>query len=255
LLNVFSRLRPTGPVAFKLVKKLFCFTTNKGVSLAKNKWEGFVIPSSLSLWAIHPFLGREASVTHFHFSCDIVRRVIILAGLGFALVVLSGPLIAILSIILSAAFVILIFAFLGFLAWGFFQAIVNGPHAAWKSVGEFPRLAGAGLRRIGGTFKRTLALPPQIGRRALDVVGNIIRGTWRITRSTTSIAVEIGLMTVTGFLVGEVVELAFGAHSHDPGLPIPFHALLGSLFGVLVGIAMVAMGKRSAKSQTSAGIS
>src|SRR5947209_3853680 len=82
----------------------------------------------------------------------ILRQVCFLALLGVGVVFLSGPLLAVLSVVVTVGAVVLAFALVGFLVWTMFRTLVLGQQVAWNGayglgqhVGHFLRQTTVGL--------------------------------------------------------------------------------------------------------------
>src|SRR5205823_578365 len=81
-----------------------------------------------------------------------LRQIALLALLGFAIVTLSGPLVAVASVVLSLALGILSFALVGFLILAIVRALYRGQRAAWEGVCQVCQNLG----RIGQRLLHTL---------------------------------------------------------------------------------------------------
>jgi hypothetical protein len=89
--------------------------------------------------AIHTSVEGDGAVNSQPTLFVALKNLGLFALLGFAVVLLAGPIIGVLSVLLSVGAVVLLFAVVGFLVWGAFQAAVKGPEAAMnglKDVGE-----------------------------------------------------------------------------------------------------------------------
>jgi hypothetical protein len=75
--------------------------------------------------------------------------VVCLALLGLLLVVLAGPILAILGTVLA-------FAFVGFLVWGLYRAIAVGKSYAWLSVSEASLRGGRATAEAGKWLGETM---------------------------------------------------------------------------------------------------
>jgi hypothetical protein len=182
-----------------------------------------------------------------------VRQVALLALLGFAVVTLSGPLVAVASVVLSLAVGILAFALVGFLIVAVFRALYRGQRAAWEGLCQ----AGQSLGRIGQRFLRTsFRLVTFPFRVAAYVVAGILYVAWLVLRKVW-IAVrflgEISLMTLTGVLVGVVMAITTGAPNRDLDTLIVMDALAGGLIAAVAGCALIWREKRAA-ARTSNGL-
>src|SRR5216684_3311552 len=87
------------------------------------------------------------------------RKIGWLALLGFGVIVLSGPLLAVLSVLLSVGAVVLCFALVGFMVWSIFQFAIHGQEAASESIQAMSQNATRVIGKFGQTTARILAFP------------------------------------------------------------------------------------------------
>lgn len=155
-----------------------------------------------------------------------LRTVGLLALLGIATVFLSGPILAVASVVLSVALVICLFALIGLLVWAPFYALYAGGDAAVHKVGQMGRALGLGLAHAGRASMRAVALPP--------------RAAWWLARQTGRLgraAGEVGLVGLSGAGFGALIGLAMAMTQHlDPGTVVPTNALVGGAIAALVGL-------------------
>jgi hypothetical protein len=185
---------------------------------------------------------------------DILRKISLLALLGFCAITLSGPLLAILGVLLSFGMVILSFALVGLLVWFVVRALYVGHRAAWEGVREL----GEGLGRVGGQFARllgrVLAFPVRLARGTVAGIWHAARFIARTSWSTAKFVGEISLVGVTGVLVGAVVGAVIGAQNHELEAAIVSNAVIGGLIGTAAGIAMTFLEKKSSVRQPTQGL-
>ena len=181
---------------------------------------------------------------------DLLRKVFLLALLGLAAVLLVGPVIAILSVAFSLVLVVAPFAFIGFIVWLMIQVAVGRYRLAWDSVRQVGRNVADTVQHAGHRAAQILQAPSRLAREIGLRAANLAGGLWRLARTGTRVVGEVLLITVVGLLVGGGVDLLFGPSRHDPGLLIPWNALLGGALGCLAGIAMAVLERRRAHGLT-----
>jgi hypothetical protein len=173
-----------------------------------------------------------------------IRKLALLALIGFAVVILSGPLLAIVSVVFSIALVLLVFAFVGLLVVGAVQILLGRQFIDWQNVHDLKNATGKTFHHFRGAFGWVLALPKGIGIGLAMAVQKVSGFLWNTAKATVRIAGEITLMTVIGGIVGMAWEGINGPIHQDPGFPIPLNAILGGMIGALVGMGMVILGIR-----------
>jgi hypothetical protein len=181
-----------------------------------------------------------------------VQKVILLALLGFGVIMLGGPLLALISVVLSLGLVILCFALVGFVVWSLIQLIFFGNRVAWEAIPEAGRRLGqawlSGARKCG----QVLAVPLRLVSRA---VGGILAGAgfaWRKSWAVAGPVAEIALVTLTGVLVGALVGAMTGAPNNHR-VTVPTNALLGGAIAAVAGITMTVRERRALVRQPSKG--
>ena len=177
---------------------------------------------------------------------ELLRKVVLLALLGLAAVILVGPVIAILSVAFSLVLVVAPFAFIGFIVWIMIQVAAGRQRLAWDNVRQVGRTVVDTVQHISHRAAQVLQAPGRLGREIGIRTAQLAAGLWRLARTGTRVIGEVLLITVVGLLVGGGVDLLFGPPRHDPGLLIPWNALLGGALGCLAGIAMAVLERRRA---------
>jgi hypothetical protein len=178
-------------------------------------------------------------------TCGVVRKIGLLALLGFGVVILSGPILAILSIAISFGAVVLGFALVGFLVWSFFQFLIYGRQAAWDNMQAFGANAAQAAGSIGRTTGRVLAFPIRI---LAVVVGGILlaagfllKQVWHLLGFLSRTAV----LCVLGVFLGLIVGLIAGVANHNMDVAIPTNALIGGGVAVMVSVLLTIFEKRN----------
>jgi hypothetical protein len=161
-----------------------------------------------------------------------------LALLGFAVLVLAGPVIGIIGALLP-------FVLVGFVAWCGFQLISSGPQATWRAL----RHAGGVL--AGATIKtaqfcnRAVAFPARTTVRAMQGSKQLAVKAWRGMTKSAKVGVEGSIVTLSGAAVGALVGLVASWQTHEPyDLAIPPDALMGAVMAAGVWVAMTVAARR-----------
>jgi hypothetical protein len=144
-------------------------------------------------------------------SAHILRHVVLWTLIGFGVLVLSGPIIAIVGTLLP-------FALVGLLIWLVVRAIMLGP----LMVG----------RIIGRTVHAVLAVPRWAGRTAFHGVRRVGQAGW----STVSFVGSILLPAFAGALVGAMLGLIGGMEHNDADVRVPAGAVIGAGIGLVAGV-------------------
>jgi hypothetical protein len=167
-------------------------------------------------------------------TCGVVRKIGLLALLGFGVIVLSGPILAILSIVLSFAAVVLGFAFVGFLVWGSFQFLIYGRQMAWENMQAFGTNTAHALGSIFRTASRVVAFPVRVLAfmvgGILFAAGFLLRQIWLLLGFLSRTALLVAMGVLLGLIVGAIV----GTANHNLDVALPTNALMGG------GVALVA---------------
>lgn len=139
----------------------------------------------------------------------VVRQLAIITLVGFLVVTLSGP-------VLALAGVLLPFALVGGVVWVLFKAITLGPKVALGMAGSL----------IRGTFNVVAFIPRQL----IGAVGFVL------TKAGSAVRVVGGAMAplVLGALVGGILGAVGGSQHNDPEIRIPVGLALGAGVGLLI---------------------
>jgi hypothetical protein len=184
----------------------------------------------------------------------LVRRIILLAILGFGVVMLGGPILAVISVVFSFGLVVLFFALVGFVVWSLIQAACFGNRVAWEAVPETAKKLGQMAIHWAGRCGQTLAGPFRFAIRVAERVGLVARGAWTRGWRAARLVGEISLVTLTGVLVGGLLGVIMGAQNHNPpDVAVNTNALLGGAIAAVAGVAMTVRERRATRSQPSNG--
>ena len=173
------------------------------------------------------------------------RKIGWLALLGFGVLVLSGPILAVVSVLLSVGAVVLGFALVGFMVWSIFQFAIHGQEAASQSIQAMSQNATRAIGKFGQMTARILAFPfkviVRVGDGLLAVVWFMTLRFWLLARFLGKTSV----LTATGVLVGVAAGVLAGTAHHNMDVTVPINALIGGVVGTLVGGALILMERKS----------
>src|SRR5207248_7552543 len=159
----------------------------------------------------------------------VFRKIGWLALLGFGVIVLSGPILAVLSVHLSVGAVIFCFALLGFIVWSVFQFAIHVQEAASERIQAMSRHATQALGRFAQTCARIIAFPFKIVVRVGDA---LLAAVWFVMlRFFLAIRFmgKTSVLTVTGLLVGAVIGVWFGMANQNLDVTVPVNAAIGGV--------------------------
>jgi hypothetical protein len=162
----------------------------------------------------------------------VVRKFAFLAFLGFLVIVLSGPVLAIVSTIFSLGLallsVLLPFAFLGLLFWVPFRLLSRGAHVAGQDI----RDTGKALGQIG------FGVPYRACAQVCSGAGEFGQRVRTRTHAIGSLVGGILLETFSGAAVGTVLGVVESLRSHGSlQSTIMIGTGIGGLLGAVVGIS------------------
>src|SRR5438270_11114361 len=110
----------------------------------------------------------------------VFRKIGWLALLGVGVIILSGPILAVLSVLLSVGAVVFCFALIGFIVWSIFQFAIHGQEAASERIQAMSRHATQAMGRFAQTSARIIAFPfkmvVRVGDALLRVVSSLMLG-------------------------------------------------------------------------------
>jgi hypothetical protein len=181
-------------------------------------------------------------VNNLQTPAEVIRKFGLLALVGFGVVVLSGPILALLSVALSFALVLLPFVAVGLLVWLPFRFLWRGKEAAIQDVHEIHQNVGAAAGGVGRAIGRTITFLPRMAGRLVAFVFSLAWGILRLALSTTRVLIEMSMVTVTGALIGVVAGILTG---QDLAVAIPTNAVAGGLIGAGAGLVMLIRERRT----------
>ena len=178
----------------------------------------------------------------------LFRKIVFFALLGFGLIFLSGPVIALFSFILSAAlvffFVLLPFMLLGLIVWLPLRALFGSRGHARRDLVETGKLVGKAafvmpMRTCGHVYARARCARARMRERAHTV---------------TSFLGSILLEMISGALVGALLGAIIGLQMDALQFSIPIGAFIGSSLGLLVGASRARQPREALSSQLPEGL-
>jgi hypothetical protein len=191
-------------------------------------------------------------MNQFHSGFDLVRKIGLLALFGFGAIVLSGPILAVLSVVLSIGMVVLAFALVGFLVWFPLRIMAVGSRVAFENVHDMGRGIGRGLGHAGGGIGRLVGFPVRavgaVAGGGLRLAGATLRMTW----STTRVVSELAAVGLAGGLAGVAMAVVTAPHA-DWGVAIPTNAVVGGMIGLLTGAVLTVRERRGARATQAIG--
>lgn len=170
---------------------------------------------------------------------QVLRKIFLLTVMGFAVVLLSGPVLAILSVLLSFGAVIAGFALVGFLVWLPFRMIAVGPDRALANAREM----GAGLARDAGQVVRggvrAVSWPLRAVRATLFGLLTVAWFGVRATFTTARFAAGLAFLAAMGAALGAILGASVGiTQGHDVGAAVAVNTIAGAAIAAAAGIVL-----------------
>jgi hypothetical protein len=147
----------------------------------------------------------------------VLRKVALMTLIGFMVIVLSGPIIAVAAALLP-------FALIGFVFYLLLQALILGPRVAGKIVGETFR----------GLFHVFVLGPARLLAKVGHGAGFLLHLGW----SFVAFLLAILLPTVLGGVVGGALGVVGGIEHQDADMRIPAGIVIGAAIGAMAGFMM-----------------
>jgi hypothetical protein len=179
----------------------------------------------------------------------IARQIGLLALLGFGIVTLSGPLLALASVLFTFTLAVLAFALLGLIVLTVLRALVIGPRLAWAKLVQASRGLGGILERLPGRLGRVLRVPVRWGGSFLRGTASLTRQLFKTSWASAKVVSELGLLTLTGVGVGALVGTVMGMSGHDRETTLVVDALAGGAITLVAGVVFMIREKRAAARQ------
>jgi hypothetical protein len=169
----------------------------------------------------------------------LFRKLVFLTFLGFAVMVLFGPIVAIASVILP-------FALVGFLVWIPFQLFALRRPVDWDRIGVRARALGQDLANCGRGCTRVAAWPARLASGIVAAVVGTLAFLVRTAFSTVRILIQVALMLATGAAIGAVWGvISSSGVDHDRAPVIALNAIVGGVLAALTWAVMTVMERRT----------
>jgi len=174
-----------------------------------------------------------------------IRHVLFLALLGLGVVLLSGPVIAlasiILSVVLTLGLLVLVFALIGFLVWAPAYFLYAGRAAAGERIGAMGRSVGLTVRQLARVGKQAVVLPVRFA-------GRLFRGGLYTAKVSGQFVGEVALVGLTGAAIGAALGLTLSATGNQsPAELVPINAAVGGGIATVVGVALAFFPRRATR--------
>lgn len=183
-------------------------------------------------------------MNEIHSSGGVFRKLALLVLIGFAVVFLSGPILAVLSMVLSFAAVFAVFAMIGFLVWFPFRMLLVGRQAALADVQQLTAAAGRDFGRVGRAAARVLTVPARI---VTAILGTALQVSWfagKTAFSTVRFVTGMAFLALFGAVLGALCGLAMTNGHQDAQSVMVMNTLVGAGLAVAAGIVL-ALPRRS----------
>jgi hypothetical protein len=151
-----------------------------------------------------------------HSAC-VFHKIAIMVLIGFAAVVLSGPLIAVAAALLP-------FAILGAMIYLLVKAMILGPYVVGKIIGEAFR---------GILFLLVIAPARALGK-AGQAVSFVLRNAW----SGLAVTLSVVFPSIVGGVIGALLGVIGGIEHSDADMRIPAGLFIGAAIGAVAGILL-----------------
>jgi hypothetical protein len=181
------------------------------------------------------------AVNNLQTPADVIRKVGALALIGFGVVILSGPLLAVLSVLVSFGLVLLPFVGIGLLVWLPFHYLFRERRAVLQDIHNVRDNLAQARGGAGRAIGRAITFLPRMAGRLIAGVLSLAWGALRLILSTTRVLIELSMVTLTGALIGVIAGVLTG---HDLGVAIPTNAVAGGLIGAAAGLVMLIRERR-----------
>jgi hypothetical protein len=162
-------------------------------------------------------------------TASVFRKFGYFAFMGVAALILAGPVIALLSLVISLILAVLSilvpFAVIGLLIWLPIRILSGNPSKAWTEA-----------RKAGGVLWRSVLRPPlQLGKRLFSWFGNAFGASRGRAQQVGGILME----TTCGAAVGALLGVAAGMGKEEMYADAGLAAAVGAVVGLFVGFTRI----------------
>lgn len=168
----------------------------------------------------------------------IVKKIVLFTVLGFLSMILFGPIVAVVSVLLSLFLAVFPFILVGFLVWTAFNLTIHGREQTVQQLGHFGQGLVQAFPRLGERLLAVVKFPFRTLGRVIAGIGYAVEAVagrvWALVRWLGPIAG----MALTGVAVGAGIGAAVGAPAHDPAQAIAVNAALGGIMAAAVGVVL-----------------
>jgi hypothetical protein len=183
-------------------------------------------------------------------SVDMARKIGLLALIGFGVIFLSGPIFAVLSVVLSILLVVMVFAGIGFLVWFPIRLATAGSDVALDNVRDGFRAIGRGIAWCGRGIWTVVKYPAQAVGVVCRGAGRLVGFTLRLAFGTVKAASQLAVVAALGAALGAGVSLLGVGAEQELAVALPVNALAGAAIAVVVGTGLTIFGGRASKPDT-----
>jgi hypothetical protein len=179
-----------------------------------------------------------------HTATEVLRKIGLLALIGFGAITLSGPILAVLSVVLSLGTVVAGFALVGFLIWLPFRLVTGGAQSTMAAIQDANRDLGHIVRRAAGMLWALASFPFRLTGAILLGGIYVVARVLHVTAATVAIVGGISLAALTGAAAGVGMGILTATTPGEMEAAIPVNALAGGLIGAATGIIMTVRERR-----------
>jgi hypothetical protein len=175
----------------------------------------------------------------------IVKKTVLFTILGFLALTLFGPVIALVSVLLSLAATLLPFVFVGFLVWTLIQLALHGREQTQRNVQQLGQGLAEAFPRLGNKLLAVVRFPYRVASRLGSGIAFAARTAARKAVALMSLLAPFAGMALTGWVVGAVVGAAV-ATGPDPSSAVLVNGVLGVVLATGVAVALAVAERRRA---------
>jgi hypothetical protein len=177
-------------------------------------------------------------VQEIHPPGSAFRKLAFLIIIGFAVVFLSGPIAAVLSVVLSFAAVLFVFGAIGFLVWLPFRMLLVGRQAAVENVRGMAAAAGRDFGHVGRRVATVAAFPIRV---LTAILGAALAVTWfagKTVFTTARFVTGMAFLAIFGAVLGAICGVVLSGGHQDVEAAVVMNAVVGAGLAVLSGLIL-----------------